>query len=343
MPVSSDSTATPHRASAQLIVPFAISAEPGGLAALQALPAPGLRHLNLLLQGMRRLRIDLQDAHTLSPPHERAFAAAQGLADTPDGLLAWAAQEAAEHGLDAGKGWAWLTPCHWAMGREHATLSDPSTLDLHESESRALFGAMAPYFEADGIRLHFASPGRWLAEGDLFRQLPTASLDRVLGRDVDAWLPRDAADTAPGAARLVKRLQNEMQMLLYTHQVNDARAAHRKLPVNSFWLSGSGALPDGVPAGQYGQVAQTRKLAAPFLANDWTAWAASWQALDAGEVAALLARQRAGETVRITLAGERGFESLESQAAGWTGKTVNWLQNKGVLAIKPFWNGREQL
>ena len=46
-------------------------------------------------------------------------------------------------------------------------------------------------------------------------------------------------------ARSLRRLQNEMQMLLYRHPVNDARAAQRRLTVNSFWISGTGTLPSG--------------------------------------------------------------------------------------------------
>jgi hypothetical protein len=74
----------------------------------------------------------------------------------------------------------------------------------------------------------------------MFDGLPTASLDRVIGRNIDRWLP----DTAP--ARLLRRLQNEVQMVLHTHALNDEREAARPMPtVNSVWLSGCGRLPDG--------------------------------------------------------------------------------------------------
>ncbi len=159
---------------------------------MQALPRENLRQLARLLQGMTAVQTDTRDATTLSPPHERALARALGLAnhETPDGLIPWAAGGAAEQ-LQANndKAWAWVTPCHWAMGHLHATLSDPAALALREDESRALLAIMQPYFETDGITLHFLTPERWLAEGELFRHLPTASLDRVLARNVDAWLP----------------------------------------------------------------------------------------------------------------------------------------------------------
>jgi hypothetical protein len=62
--------------------------------------------------------------------------------------------------------------------------------------------------------------------------IPTASLDRVISRDVDPWLPSGAS------ARLLRRLQNEMQMLFYTHDCNESRNP----AINSFWISGTGDL-----------------------------------------------------------------------------------------------------
>ncbi|MDB5844893.1 MAG: hypothetical protein JWP79_2203, partial [Polaromonas sp.] len=211
--------------------------------------------------------------------------------------------------------------CHWAMGHLHATLSDPALLDLREDESRSLLALMQPYFETDGITLHGVSPGRWLAEGELFRGLPTASIDRVLARNVDAWLP-DTKSAAP-----LRRLQNEMQMLLYTHPFNDEREARRQLPVNSFWISGTGDLPAGfgealTPAlsrTERGQVKVPRDLAQAVFREDWAGYAQAWATLEAGDIAALLDRQRAGETVRLTLCGDSSAQTFETHRAGlWT-------------------------
>ncbi|MDQ3059573.1 MAG: hypothetical protein M3R45_08605 [Pseudomonadota bacterium] len=331
-----------------LILPFAACNAENWLPTVQALAPEASRHLGQLLQGMQLMHTDDQQAESLSPPHERALARALGLASekTPDGLLPWAARDAAQHlpGGAGGKAWAWITPCHWAMGHLHATLSDPAALALQEDESRALLAILQPYFETDGITLHYAGalgPGRWLAEGELLRKLPTASLDRVLARNVDAWLP-DAPQAAP-----LRRLQNEMQMLLYIHPFNDARELKRQLPVNSFWISGTGDLPleskeapsPASPQGQTepagdahalpatdarptapaltataAQVSAPRSLAQAVFKEDWTAYAQAWQALDANELAPLLTRQRAGETVRLTLCGERSAQTFESRS-----------------------------
>lgn len=297
-----------------LLIPFAACSAQAWLPTLQALPPQSTGHLGQLLQGMQPIETDSQAAESLSPPHERALARALGLADesTPDGLIAWAAQDAVQH-LQAGtdKAWAWITPCHWAMGHLHATLSDPAALALGEDESRALMAIMQPYFETDGLTLHYLDalgPGRWLAEGELLRHLPTASLDRVLARNVDAWLP-DSKQAAP-----LRRLQNEIQMLLYIHAFNDAREIQRQLPVNSFWISGTG----GLPPSRQGErpMNAPRSLAQAVFKEDWTAYAQAWQALDANEIAQLLQRQRAGETVRLTLCGERSAQTFESRRPG---------------------------
>jgi len=321
-----------------LLIPFAACSAEAWLPTLQALPPDSLKRLGQLLQGMKPVENDSQNTESLSPPHERALARALGLAnrETPDGLMPWAASDALEQ-LQAGhdKAWAWITPCHWAMGHLHATLSDPAVLELSEDESRALLAIMQPYFETDGITLHYLTPGRWLAEGELFRHLPTASLDRVLARNVDAWLPG-----AP-QARPLRRLQNEIQMLLYIHPFNDARELQRQLPVNSFWISGTGALPAKLGEAltpdhfqrEREQVSAPRNLARAVFKEDWSGYAQAWEALEAGEIAGLLARQRAGETVLLTLCGEHSTQTFETHRASPWRRISNLLSPLRTLDV----------
>ena len=332
---------TPH-----LLIPFAACGADAWLPTMQSLPPGGLKNLSALLQGMRPAHRDAGAADSLSPPHERGLARALGLAgpETLDGLLPWAAHEAAGAlPASSGKAWAWITPCHWSMGHLHATLSDPALLDLQEGDSRALLALMQPYFETDGLTLHSVDalgPGRWLAQGELLRALPTASLDRVLGRNVDAWLPGEAQ------ARPLRRLQNEMQMLLYTHPFNDAREARRLLPVNSFWISGTGDLPAGfgealTPAlSQEGRQQDQacaphspRALAQAVFREDWPGYAQAWQALDGGDIAGLLARQRAGDAVRLTLCGESGAQTFETHRAGLWQRVSNLFSAQPPLDV----------
>jgi hypothetical protein len=311
-------------APAHLLLPFAASADDYWPRAMQAIPAEQTRHVARLLQGMRPLAADDAGANALSPPHERALARLEGLAggELQDGLIPWAAWERAQSGDSASsaQAWAWVTPCHWAMGREHATLTEPAALGLSEADSRALMAAMQVYFHEDGITLHYAAPQRWLAAGELFRGLPTASMDRALGRSVDPWLPASTQSSASGASaagKKLRRLQNEMQMLMYTHPINEARSAQRQLPVNSIWFSGTGDLPAGFkPRSADPRVHAPRVLADAALRGDWPAYAEGWAAVDALAQAMLL-RQNAGEVLQLTLCGERRSQTFESAPANW--------------------------
>jgi hypothetical protein len=127
----------------------------------------------------------------------------------------------------------------------------------------------------------------------------------------------------PVAARAkpLRRLQNEMQMLLYTHPVNERRIARGLPAVNSFWISGTGresallgAPLHSTSLSSFDAEAETQYVpAAPedhwhdatpgiaglpkslesltvhipqalreaALREDWQAWAAAWKEIDA--------------------------------------------------------------
>ena len=314
------------------ILPFASCAADDWRASVQAVASNGFRHFGKLLQGMKLVHTDSGDARSLSPPHERVQAKALGL-EASDGLIPWAAWHQQQAGnRPAGQAWTFVTPCHWSMGREHATMTDPAALGLQENESRTLLAAMQPYFETHGITLHYAEPTRWLAEGEVFRSLPSASLDRVLGRNVDPWLPGGIA------GRATRLLQNEMQMLLYTHPVNEARSASGQPSVNSFWLSGSGALPGNFsPSSVLPVLTLPRMLAQAAFNDDWAAYAQAWAALDASEGARLLALQQRGDSVRLSLCGECHAMSFETARIGMAARVKN------LFGHRPFTDVLEQL
>ena len=322
-----------------LLLPFAACAGTSWRATLTALPAAQTRHFAKLLQGMQLLHTDIDDALSMSPPHERALARLHGLDgnNLRDGLIPWAAWEHEQStqrdpNEDASaRHWAYVTPCHWLMGHEHATLTDPNDLALSEVDSRVLMDAMQVYFDADGIRLHYVAPQRWLAEGSIFKGFPTASMDRVLGRSVDPWLP------AGSSGKTLRRLQNEMQMLLYTHPINDARSSQRQLPVNSIWFSGTGDLPERgrqpAATAERQQLSAPRTLANAALRDDWQAYAAAWGSLDALQAKDWLARQSAGDVVRLTLCGERSAQTFESAPRSLLRRFNQLLKPKPLLGL----------
>ena len=302
-----------------LLIPFAACSSEGCTHALSTLKLP---HLEKLLARLTPEPLDAGDEFSLSTPHERAHALALGWTVT-DGLLPWAALEASHKHL-TGHTWAFITPCHWQVGANHIAMSGQTLPDFSEAESRGLMAAMQPYFEEDGLALHFESPNRWLASGDIFKDLPTASLDRVVGRNVENWMPR-----SPQAAPL-RRLQNEMQMLLYTHPINDARNARGVLPVNSFWLSGTGALAPNTATKTPPKSVNTLRHAA--LNEDWDTWAQAWQTLDATECASLLRAldQDPAERHQLMLCGERSALSLTLKPLPLMKRFMNLLSTKST-------------
>ena len=179
-----------------MLVPFATCSAAECTAALRGLALPNLQRL------LGRLGIESTDAGdpaSLSTPHERAVARAYGL-EPADGLVPLAALHVRQAGGDAsGPGWAWVYPAHWRVGADHVAMAHPQDLQLDAEDSRALLEAMRPWFAEDGITLTYDAPMRWLARADLVRSLPTASLDRVVGRRIDRWLP--AGDAGRLAAR----------------------------------------------------------------------------------------------------------------------------------------------
>jgi len=55
------------------------------------------------------------------------------------------------------------------------------------------------------------------------------------------------------------------------------------------------------------------RLREAALGENWPAWAQAWQALDATECAALLARLQQGGSFELTLCGERSTQSFVTQ------------------------------
>ena len=310
------------------LIPFAAATGPQCQKAIDGLKLP---HLEKLLQRLRPEPLQATKADALTPLHERIAAQSEGLAG-PDGLIPWAAHDAKDRGLTAlhgQDGWAWITPCHWTVHADHVAMADPAHMSLTAEDYETLWGAMQPYFAEDGITLFAHTldhPTRsWLAHGAVFRDLPTASLDRVAGQKVDGWMPRQAQ------AKTLRRLQNEMQMLLYTHPLNDERAKYKLPSINSFWVSGTGTL--AASAGSATALTINTALRASALTDDVAQWAFAWHDLDSTLLADALQHVERGEPVHITLCGEHRAITLQHREAGWWPRMTRRLADPQALAL----------
>ena len=313
-----------------LLIPFAHCSSEGCAAALRALQLPQLQKL---LSRLVALPPDQGDPLSLSPPHERALARVLGLPAT-DGRIPWAAFDARQTRAASGA-WAYITPCHWEVSSKHVVMSSLTLPDFSAQDSQILLAAMQAYFAEDVIALHYFEPTRWLAQSELFDTMATASPDRVAGRDVANWL------TAHGDAATLRRLQSEMQMLLYNHPLNEDRSARGLPPVNSFWLSGTGALPPDFDSAAEPAPTLVTTLRDAALQEDWPAWSQAWQALDSTECARLIGVLDQGGRVQLTLCGERHAQTFQNAQTRFSdsslraqrGNPTSWIATACGLAM----------
>jgi hypothetical protein len=180
----------------------------------------------------------------------------------------------------------------WQLGAQAVHLADPAALDLDEPTSRALLEVLRPWFEEEGFTVAWGDPLRWYAAHPSLAQLRTASLDRVVGRNVAPWRLTQTD------ARLIRRLQDETQMLLYDHPLNLEREERGLFAVNSFWLSGCGVRRPETPH----DVVIDDRLRGPTLRNDSVAWQVAWQQVDT-QIAQ-------GGFTRLTLCGDKNAVTL---------------------------------
>ena len=309
-----------------LIIPGAVLPRDAGETMPAMTPVP-LRLRALLATMEPTTRIECAE-DSPSTPFELALAEANALPGGP-GHIPWAAFETATAGVPC----AFIKLCHLQVGADHILLLPPEDLGVDAETSRVLLSAMAPYFLEDGITLqpHGDVPGTWLATGEPFRNLRTVSTEQLAGRR----LTRSMLESAGGSAAVLRRLQNEMQMLLYTHPANETRQQQRLLPINSFWVAGAGVLDKRAPAVPHVQVESRLYVAA--LRRDTAAHAKAWQEIDADVCADMLARLRAGEDIRLTLCSDKAAQTYMPAKAGL------WRQFKSVLGLQPTFNLREQL
>ena len=302
-----------------LIIPYAASHVLNDPKVLTGLQLPHLQALLSLMQRQQVLPAPLSE-HDLHMPHERLHASALGW-NGQASALPWAAWHSAQNGQPSTAAQAWITPCHWQVGMDQVVMLDPASLFLTDDESRQLLQAMQPYLLEDGLQVTWHSALAWHAEGTLLAQLPTASLDRVVGQNVKPWL------TDSPTARPMHRLQSEMQMLLYNHPVNDAREARRQHTVNSFWLHGAGALPNAAApptsSSQRITVPDTQRIAVPdtlrasAMRGDVQAWQQAWQTLDATVLADALAHLKSSGQATLSLCSENTAHTYQAIPLAW--------------------------
>lgn len=227
--------------------------------------------------------------------------------------------------LDTQKmGWAFLTPCHFQVTPDRIILQDPTLLELSEAHARSLFNILQDWFVQDGITLIWDSPNLWLAYSEKFVNLTTSSIERAIQRDVRQWLPR--IEVAPQ----LQRLQTEVQMLFYNLPINDERMASGQLPINALWISGTGRQLPAITEADFATVQIHEPLKSAALHGSWAAWKMAFEALDRTLFKTLVEKVHAGESIHLTLGGERNAVTLLKDNEN------NWFSRLKHKALAPW-------
>lgn len=171
-----------------------------------------------------------------------------GLFGVPDAGIA--ALGAAFNGLGDGH-WLRTDPVHLHMQRDRLVLQEVAPT---AEEAAEFCSALNRHFSCEGLEFFAPHPQRWYLRFDSGPEIETIPLSQALGRNVRESLPRVGARWA--------RLFSEIQMLLYSHELNERREARGELPVNGVWLWGEGRA--ATPQRHYREASSDEVLAEMF-------------------------------------------------------------------------------
>jgi len=278
----------------------------------------------------------------LSAAFDFAFAHALGHS-AQDGLAAWGhiafknqfpSHPAAStlDGAPTDDGFALVHLCHWQVGAGHVLMNRAS--DITPQMSERIRENIAALFKSEDIELFAYRSDTFIAKSKHFKNLPSASLNKVMNDNVLPWLVGAPSKDSPNvdtnlqaSIHLLRRLQSEVQMHLYDHPIDPSL----KNSVNSIWYAGTGQAPS--LALEFSLIGATHDhgtelykgpssqiLCLHGLTQHWQNHALeNWihQFKDMDET--ILSQFIDHPNVNIVLCGHQGFKA-------WHGSQKNWLQ-----------------
>ena len=148
-------------------------------------------------------------------------------AKKPNAALAWqqAGNDAAHYY------WLYAAPVHLVLQRDSFSLG--AQITLNEAEADALTATFNQHFAADG-KVFFWHVNTFFLRLNNNPNIQTQA--PPIGKDINAFLP-----TGDGAIDWAS-FTNELQMLLFTQPINQAREAENLPVINSLWCYSGGQL-----------------------------------------------------------------------------------------------------
>ncbi|HEX5338848.1 MAG TPA: hypothetical protein VFW53_10475 [Gallionella sp.] len=169
--------------------------------------------------------------------------------------------------------WLRADPVHLRLQREQLVLLP--NLQISADEAEQWCACLNEYFVGQGMAFCAPHPQRWYVRIDKLPDIATVPLSQAAGRNVHGLLP-----TGADATRW-HQVFNEIQMLLFSHALNEAREARGELPVNSVWLWGGGSGAAVAPIRHaYDSASSDEVLVEMFAAAagvPFAAWESQWR------------------------------------------------------------------
>ena len=124
-------------------------------------------------------------------------------------------------------------PVHLKAGASEIILDVDPLSDLTEDESVKFIELLNAHFSEEGVQFVEGSYNRWYLLLDKDDSIRTTPLQALRGKDISKDLPHSDQIN-------LHQLQNEIQMLLHSADINFRRQQDGKLVVNSLWFWGGG-------------------------------------------------------------------------------------------------------
>lgn len=184
---------------------------------------------------------------------------------------------AAYDGLGEGC-WLRADPVHLRLQREQVVLLPNVSVSVDEAQQ--FCASLNEHFSGQGMEFFAPHPTRWYLRLTDQPDVTLVPLSQAAGRNIHGNLPVGAA------SRRWHQLFNEIQMLLFTHPLNEAREARGEMAVNAVWFWGNseGAVLErrNYDSASSDEVLVEMLAAASGVTFD--SWQPSWQGVDGSQL-----------------------------------------------------------
>jgi hypothetical protein len=139
---------------------------------------------------------------------------------------------------------AWVciaAPVHYLAEMNNVRLAPEGMPTLRPDEAEALALDFNRVWSDSGTRLLAGRSAVLYCIFDRALQVTTRDPEDAVGRHIEEYLP------VGGGAPLLKQLMSEIEMWLFEHPVNGARAAQGLTPITGLWLWGGGTAITSLP------------------------------------------------------------------------------------------------